>query len=366
MFLVFCMLGALPAQAETADLSGWVTENGVTCYYKKSTALKGYKKVQGYYYNFDRNSGAVLSGIYYVNGRYLYFRTSRKHYGAQITKSGWRKVSGKTYFLSRGGAVKEGWFKIRKKKYYQTVTTGILKGSQTIGGKLYYFSSGGVYSSKKTAFQRKAAAGATSQAAQGIDMGSAASLLFFTVFESGSTSYSQTGGDSGCACGRYQFDYRYALQPFLQYCYQKNPQFFASFEPFLSISKAKLKGNQKLYDAWKEVYNAGQAYFGALQDEFALESYYRSAERTLEARGIHVSQRPYVIRGAIFSYAIQEGSGVAADAVCAANITDATSNIDFLTALYDYRWNDPRGWNRLPVFLYRYTREKALALSLIA
>ena len=60
-------------------------------------------------------------------------------------------------------------------------------------------------------------------------------FLFFTIYESGRSDdfyqgYNQTGGDHGNACGKYQFDYRYSLLPFVKYCYQKDPVFFREFK----------------------------------------------------------------------------------------------------------------------------------------
>ena len=102
-----------------------------------------------------------------------------------------------------------------------------------------------------------------------------------------------------------------------------------------------------------------------MQDRYAQEAYYKKAENLLAAKGINLSTRPYVIRGAVFSYAIQEGASVAADAVIAAGIDNTTSNKEFLEKLYDYRWKDPRGWDKKPAFTYRYSQEKALALSVL-
>ena len=72
-----------------------------------------------------------------------------------------------------------------------------------------------------------------------------------------------------------------------------------------------------------------------------------------------------MIRGAVFSYAIQEGSLVAAQAVVAAKLNDSMPNKEFLEKLYDYRWKDPRGWGKRQVFYYRYTQEKQLALNVL-
>ena len=352
---------AKTAPAVNAKYKGWVTIDGLTYYYKKGAPLKGYHKINGKYYYFDETTGARLNGIYLVEGKYRFFRNAKKNRGAQITKKGWKKISGKKYYLKKNGIIKEGFIKVKKKTYYQTVLNGIHYGIQEIGGQLYFFNKKGVYNAKKTKKIRALA-----------QMGDPSDVLFFTKFESGEASYAQVGGDNGNACGKYQFDRRYSLVPFLQYCYSQNPDYFAGFAPFigLDITTAKaqqiLKGNQDLYTAWTNCYNANPTYFSQLQDAYALEAYYAPVERTLMNKGINLTIRPYVVRGAVFSYAIQEGTGVAAAAVIAAGITNETSNYDFLNALYDYRWSDPKGWNQNSLFQSRYTQEKALAIEVLA
>ncbi len=332
---------------------GWVKTGDKVYYFLNKKMVTGYKKIGSKYYYFS-SSGERLSGVYYAGRKYRYFKMTN---GARYSKVGWKTISGKRYYISANGVIKEGFFKIGKKKYYQTVLTGIVKGEQEIGGKKFYFKSNGVYDADMTKRIREASA-----------LGKPEDMLFFTKFESGSVGYAQTGGDSGKACGKYQFDYRYALIPFLKYCYTADPVFFAGFEPYLNISPGdkSLIGNNKLFKAWKDCYDANATFFSSMQDKYAEEAYYKPAETYLAAKGIHLAVRPYVIRGAVFSYSIQEGSLVAAQAVVAAGLNDSITNKEFLEKLYDYRWKDPRGWNRNSVFTYRYTQERALALSILS
>ena len=329
--------------------TGWVKTGGHFYYFRNKKMLTGYRKINGKRYYFDTN-GIRLSGIYQVKGKYKFFKKN----GVQVTQKGWRNINGKRYFINKNGNIEEGFFKVNKKKYYQTVLTGIVTGQQEINGKIYFFSSKGVYSAAKTAKLRGNG-----------KLGKYDDILFFTKFESGSTGYAQTGGDSGKACGKYQFDYRYSLVPFLKYCYNANKTFFEGFKPFIGISpgSSSLINNQKLYKAWAECYKADSKYFSSMQDEFALEQYYKPVEDALSAKGINLALRAYVCRGAVFSYSIQHGQNTAVNAVVKAGLTDSVSDRDFLKKLYDYRWNDSKGWAKRSVFNYRYTQEKALALS---
>ncbi len=330
---------------------GWIKTGGKVYYFKNKKMVTGYKKIGQNYYYFAE-TGERLSGVLFVEGNYRFFRKN----GKQLLKKGWKKINGNKYYLSKKGVIKEGFFKIKKKEYYQTIETGIVTGEQVIEGETYYFKTNGVYDEDATLRLRE----------NGV-MGNESDILFFTKFESGSVGYAQTGGDSGKACGKYQFDYRYALMPFLHYCYDANPTFFSGFKKFLNIEAGdtKLISNKKLYKAWAACYNADAEYFSSMQDNYALEAYYKPAEKYLAEKGINLTTRPYVVRGAIFSYSIQEGSYIAAKAVVDAKITNSMSNKEFLEKLYDYRWADPNGWNKNTIFMYRYTQEKALALKIL-
>ena len=330
---------------------GWIKTGDKVYYFYNRKMLTGFQQIGSKYYFFS-DSGERLNGLYFAAGSYRYFQED----GAQVVKKGWKTFSQKRYYLSENGIIKEGFFTVKQKQYYQTVVTGIVTGEQVIDGKKYYFQSSGVYDESMTQHMREAGA-----------LGNPSDILFFTKFESGNAGYAQTGGDGGKACGKYQFDYRYALIPFLNYCYDADPVFYEGFKDFLKYKKgsSKLIGNHKLYEAWRDIYNADAGKFSSMQDQYALEAYYKPAETMLAQQGIHMDSRPYVIRGAVFSYAIQEGTSVAAQAVVAAGLNDTVPNQEFLEKLYDYRWKDPKGWGKKPAFNYRYTQEKQLALSLL-
>ena len=328
--------------------SGWVKTGGKFYYFKNQKKLTGYRKINGKRYYFDQD-GVRLSGLFKVKGKYRFFKKN----GVQAGQ-GWRKIDDKKYYINKSGDIKEGFFKVNKKKYYQTILTGIYTGQHEINGKLYYFKANGVYSASLTSKMR-----------DNNNLGVRSDILFFTKFESGSAGYAQTGGDNGKACGKYQFDYRYSLVPFLKYCYQANNTFFKGFKPFISISpgSSSLINNSKLYKAWAACYKADAQYFSSMQDNFAIESYYTPCEKALASRGINLSLRAYACRGAVFSYSIQHGQNTAINAVVSAGLTDSVSDENFIKKLYTYRWKDSKGWAQRSVFYPRYTQEKALALQ---
>lgn len=185
--------------------------------------------------------------------------------------------------------------------------------------------------------------------------GALGDVTFFTKYESGDDAYGQTGGDGGKACGKYQFDYRYALLPFIQSVASTYPE----FQPFANLDRNSLMGNQALFDAWKAVYAKDPEGFKAAQDQFAYDNYYLVAEESLKSMGIDISGRPDVVKGSVFSYAIQHGSGSAAQAVVSAGITSSTSDRDFIEKIYNYRIAN------FSAYSTRYNAEKAEALSLL-
>lgn len=338
---------------------GWIKTGGKVYYFYNKKKVKGYKKISGKYYFFDED-GVRMSGVQKANGKYRFFRTN----GKQVTKKCWKTVDGKKYRLGKKGIITEGFFTVSKKKYYQTAEDGILKGEQEIDGVTYTFSSSGVLQSGSSDSSKESEAESDSESSS---LGAESDILFFTTFESGSEGYAQTGGDSGKACGKYQFDYRYSLIPLLKFCYSENPEFFKGFKSFLSYSAgdSRLINNSKLYKAWKNCYKADAAYFASMQDQFAINNYYKPVEKYLSDRGIHLAKRPYVIRGAVFSYAIQHGQITAAKAVIGAGLKDSVTDKKFLEKLYTYRWKSSSAWNQNSLFKYRYTTEKSKALSIL-
>ena len=76
----------------------------------------------------------------------------------------------------------------------------------------------------------------------------------------------QTGGDGGNACGEFQFDNRYELGPFVSWCYEKDPTFYAAFQPFLGMT-TELKSNEDFYNAWHTICDVDIEVFEAAQCE---------------------------------------------------------------------------------------------------
>lgn len=384
---------------------GWYTIGGNRYYYTaRGKKVTGWLRQSGKKYYLDRD-GVLQIGWQKINGSYYYFSNGRKQYGAAL--KGWQKISRKKFYLApQNGRLKLGWFQVGSKKYYATTGEGIYTGLRDISGQTYLFNNNGVMQKgwctyKENRYYCTRNTGAIARGLGSISgklyyfdefgimqknmvvtvndvsysinssgvctkIANSAStpedMLFFTLYESGMDGYGQVGGDSGNACGKYQFDRRYSLIPLIKYCYESDPVVFAPFEPYAAWSNTskyqeKLKSNKKFYTAWTSIYMAYPFVFKNYQDTFAMKEYYEPAEKQLKVWGIDMESRPYVVKGAVFSYAIQHGAYTAAMAVRDAKIKNSMTNEDFIKKLYKYRIS------KYPTYRSRYTREMNDALS---
>lgn len=129
--------------------------------------------------------------------------------------------------------------------------------------------------------------------------------------------YAQVGGDNGNACGKYQFDYRYSLLPFVKYCYESNPTFFAEFKKYGGIhrqSEVITEGKHKVLCGMEnDLQQIAERHFASYQDAYAKREYYDVTARYLQTKfNINMDARPDIVKGAVFSYSIQHGQWTAA------------------------------------------------------
>lgn len=96
--------------------NGWVTEGGYTYYYKNDEKLKGWQKINGKYYYFSSQAGALFKDT---------LLTSSKKNICYVDEDGVR--------------VSNVWITWEGKKYYMAANGYAVKGLQTISKKYYYF-----------------------------------------------------------------------------------------------------------------------------------------------------------------------------------------------------------------------------------
>jgi hypothetical protein len=170
----------------------------------------------------------------------------------------------------------------------------------------------------------------------------------WTVRESGKDGYCQVLGDRGNAFGKYQFDRRYGLKPFMQYCYNYNKNTYSKFKPFIDMAEIN-QNNNDLASLWKVYCTKNAAEFGKLQDIVALTQYYEEARKYFKnLYGIDVDTRSPALKGSLFSMAIRSGALSAAKKFQGANFNDDLSMMT--TAYGTYGTSDDNRWTRARQF----------------
>lgn len=128
------------AAAETLSAkgkNGFITQNGKTYYYQNNKKLKGFQKIEGKTYYFNKK-GVMLTGFQEIQNKTYYFNKN----GQMLT--GLRKISKKYYYFNKNGVMKTGFQTIKKKQYYFNNKGVMQTGWKTIKKKTYYFSTTGV------------------------------------------------------------------------------------------------------------------------------------------------------------------------------------------------------------------------------
>lgn len=120
------------------------------------------------------------------------------------------------------------------------------------------------------------------------------------------------GGDNGNAYGKYQLDWRYDLQKFIDWSYHRNSSMYQEFWEFADKRNGEaLKGNEKLYAAWHSIYARDPFQFEGDQDEFFANEYYWPSSAWLKGKlGIDIEHRSDALKAVVFSHAVRNGPGV--------------------------------------------------------
>lgn len=124
--------------------------------------------------------------------------------------------------------------------------------------------------------------------------------------ESGSQGYGAIG-DKGRAYGLYQFDYRYALVPFLRYLVSRDSKYY-EFQPFAKHAQGSsaLVNNENLHQLF--IRFSADLDFCNTQDDYAKEQYYKPAADYMKRKwGMDPNNHSSVFRGSLFSMAIRSG-----------------------------------------------------------
>lgn len=212
-------------------------------------------------------------------------------------------------------------------------------------------------------------------------------MKYFTINESGQN-YDQGfgAGDGYNALGYYQFDRRWSLVSFLNFCVSYDAQTFSMFQPVLAVAGELSSSAVSMYDvatgqltdvgrladsAWHAAYAANPTLFAALQDEFAISNYYRPTESWLKsALGIDITGRADCVKGLVWSLTNLFGTGGVQKYLIAANLSNDMTDREFVNATVDsfpgslsaYLPDTPYYTS----YVNRYERERQTCLSYIA
>ena len=136
--------GALKSQSKPnvivkpVNSNGWKTVNGKTFYYSKGKAVTGQQHIGGKWYLFDKNTGAMKTGLQWISDQHktcYYNGKGQMQYGQQ-------HIGGKWYLFDKNtGAMKTGlqWISDQHKTCYYNGKGQMLYGRQYINGRWYNF-----------------------------------------------------------------------------------------------------------------------------------------------------------------------------------------------------------------------------------
>lgn len=149
---------------------------------------------------------------------------------------------------------------------------------------------------------------------------------------------------TGEAYGQYQFDYRYGLVPFMQYC-QNNFTQFSGFSRYIALGagNSELVNNSGLRDVFTNYSTNYTRDFLAAQNACGLSDYLMPAINYISSNyGYDIRGKGAVVVGSLFSMAIRSGYQTAAQKY--AGLEDA-SPLEIINTTYDtYGSQDAGRW----------------------
>ena len=153
----------------------------------------------------------------------------------------------------------------------------------------------------------------------------------WTFYESSTRAWTVAGGDGGYAFGRYQFDARSSLAPFLKFCIADDEARYGAFSSFVTTkSDTEVRNLANLPTTWKTIYNQSSDEFSLLQTSFAIEYYYLPVkQQLLDLYNINLEAYSAVLRGTVWSIAVRDGRFVNSNhkTNCLRSVTESYTEI---------------------------------------
>lgn len=169
----------------------------------------------------------------------------------------------------------------------------------------------------------------------------------WTKRETGSAGLRCIHGDAGKAYGL-QFDYRYGLIDFLQYCVDYNSDRYNAFKKFISMGKGNnaLIYNQELGKLWQEFYDKYTVEFESLQYTCAYKNYYLPVKEYLRKfYGIELDSRSPAVKGTAWSMSFRSGQESGAKRFAGCN-NSTPDNVMLDKAYSSYGTADGGRWTK--------------------
>ena len=121
--------------------SGWITEDGKTCYYSEGEAAAGWTELEGDRYFFG-SDGVMATGWTELEGNRYYFGPDG------VMQTQWAVFGGNQYFFGSDGIMRTGWQTMEGYRYYFGGEGIMRTGWHTIDGFTYFFGEDGRQLSK--------------------------------------------------------------------------------------------------------------------------------------------------------------------------------------------------------------------------
>jgi len=211
----------------------------------------------------------------------------------------------------------------------------------------------------------KSAIGATDHGKSGVLFGAYPGELF-AVSMTGEGSGAGAGliGDAGKAYGLMQFDYRYALVPFMQYAYNRNQSLWSGFSGYINYSQGdqRLVNNSNILSVFENARSQDNVTFLSMQCDYFIENYFKRTKTKLLEKGIDLEQRHIAVSAAILSLNVNCGE----QAQKISNLlTVDMSDKDMIETLYANRRNGNLKSSGKTNNRWKQTSEEAQCLALL-
>lgn len=197
-------------------------------------------------------------------------------------------------------------------------------------------------------------------------------LFYYMHFESGA--FGAGWGDLGNALGAFQFDRRYALPPFISFCYSSDPQKYSMLEPW-SKGGIIAQGDTALEAAWMAAYEKDPEDFTRLQYEYEIEHYCKPAWDIMARYGIDMEDRRDAVKGLVAGLCNAMGQGGLEHGIARLTLSATMTDLELARAIcagiYNSAdlgadWMNPGKNVYLEAFHNRYRNELATIEALLA